>query len=75
MQFLSDLNHVRVFKNIPVGLEDLFIKIAVAVILLGDFPESVSFFYFVVLFDIPWILLLCFLDFITSHVMHLPCLN
>jgi hypothetical protein len=37
-ELLADVNPVRVFENVAVGVEDFRVKVAIAVILLGNLP-------------------------------------
>src|SRR4029453_11626906 len=46
-KLLADVNPVRILKNVPVGIEYFRIQVAVAIILLGNFPESLALLDFV----------------------------
>src|SRR4029453_12442774 len=46
-KLLADVNPVRILKNVPVGIEYFRIQVAVAIILLGNFPESFALLHFV----------------------------
>ena len=46
-QLLSDTDPIRVFENVAIGIKDFWVEIAIAVILLGNRPQSFPFLDFV----------------------------
>src|SRR5262249_16061160 len=53
---LPDFDEVRILQGVGVGLEDLGVEIAVAIVLLGDLPERLPLLHLVPLRRVPGVL-------------------